>query len=69
MARAGDTWPEESSIWDNSFGPEGKLVNSPLLNLFINKTNATWGQDLTTEMSYWYQDKNTAPQTGGYGHC
>lgn len=64
MARAGDTWPEESSIWDNSFGPEGKLVNSPLLNLFINKTNATWGQDLTTEMSYWYQDKNTAPQTG-----
>lgn len=64
MARAGDSWPEESSIWDNRFGPEGKLVNSPLLNLFINKTNATWGQDLSREMSYWYEDKNTAPQTG-----
>ena len=64
MAKAGDPWPEESSIWDNTFGPEGKLVNSPLLNLFINKTNAQWGQDLTREMSYWYEDKNTAPQTG-----
>lgn len=64
MARAGDVWPEESSIWDNTFGPEGKMVNSPILNLFVNKTNAQWGSDLSKTMSYWYEDKNTAPQTG-----
>lgn len=64
MARAGDTWPDESSIWDNTFGPEGKMVNSPILNLFINKTNAQWGSDLSKEMSYWYENKNTVPQTG-----
>ncbi len=64
MAKAGDVWPEEASIWDNTFGPEGKMVNSPILNLFVNKTNATWGSDLSGVMSYWYEDKNTAPQTG-----
>ncbi len=64
MAKAGDPWPDEASIWDNTFGPEGRMVNSPLLNLFINKTNAQWGGDLSKEMSHWYENKNTAPQTG-----
>lgn len=69
MARAGDQWPEESSIWDNTFGPAGRMVNSPILNLFINKTNAQWGSDLSNVMSYWYENKNTVPQTGETVAC
>ena len=62
MATPDDAWPQQYKNWQ--FADDKSLVNCPMLNLFINKTNAQYGSDLTDVMKYWYEDKNTAPQTG-----
>lgn len=57
-----DVWPAEYKNWQ--FADDKSLVNAPMLNLFINKTNASYGSDLSDVMKNWYEDKNKAPQTG-----
>ncbi|MBP1736477.1 MAG: hypothetical protein H6Q60_358 [Oscillospiraceae bacterium] len=59
-----DSWDDASAFSDWSWGDDTSLVNAQMLNLFINKTSYQFGQDISKEQSYWYQDKNTAPQTG-----
>lgn len=64
MATDEDTWEDASAFKNWSWADDKSMVNCPMLNLFVNKTNCTFEGDISTEMSYWYQDKNTAPQTG-----
>ncbi len=65
-----DTWEEDAAIYENwSWADDKGMVNAPLLNMFVNKTNATWGSDISTEQGYWFEDKTTAPQTGEIMSC
>ncbi len=62
MSNPDDEWPTAYYKW--AFADDTSLVNCPMLNMFINKTSYSYGQDITEEMSYWFYDKTTAPQTG-----
>ena len=65
-----DTWEEDAAAYENwSWADDKSMVNAPMLNMFVNKTNATWGSDLSTVQSYWFVDKTTAPQTGEIMSC
>ncbi len=65
-----DTWEDNAAEYEDwSWADDTSLVNAPMLNMFVNKTNATWGDDLTEVQSYWFQDKTTAPQTGEVMAC
>ena len=65
-----DTWEEDAAAYENwSWADDRGFVNAPMLNMFVNKTNCTWGMDLTTAQSYWFEDKTTAPQTGEVMAC
>lgn len=64
LATDQDTWDDAAQFADWSWADDKSLVNAPMLNLFVNKTSYAFGQDISTEQSYWFQDKNTAPQTG-----
>jgi hypothetical protein len=65
MSKSTDTWDSLSSLFGSwSWADDKSLVNCPMLNLFINKTSYKFKQDISKEQSYWYKDKNTAPQTG-----
>ena len=70
MATDEDSWEDWEYLFGSwSWADDTSLVNLPMLNLFINKTSYSWGEDISTEMSYWYTDKNTAPQTGEVMAC
>ena len=65
-----DTWEDDAAAYENwSWADDKSMVNAPMLNMFVNKTNATWGDDLTTVQNYWFGDKTTAPQTGEVMAC
>lgn len=64
LATDQDSWESAAEFENWSWADDKSMVNAPMLNLFVNKTSYAFGQDISTEMSYWYQDKNTAPQTG-----
>lgn len=65
-----DTWEEDAAAYENwSWADDKSMVNTPMLNMFVNKTNAAWGSDLSTVQSYWFEDKTTAPQTGEIMSC
>ncbi len=65
-----DSWEEDAAAYENwTWADDTSLVNAPMLNMFVNKTNAAWGSDLSTVQSYWFQDKTTAPQTGEIMAC
>ena len=65
-----DTWEEDAAAYENwSWADDRGFVNAPMLNMFVNKTNCTWGMDLTKAQSYWFEDKTTAPQTGEVMAC
>ena len=65
-----DTWEEDAAQYENwSWADDRGFVNAPMLNMFVNKTNCTWGMDLSTAQSYWFEDKITAPQTGEIMSC
>ena len=66
----GDTWEDNAAAYENwSWADDRGMVNAPMLNMFVNKTNCVWGSDLTTAQSYWFEDKTTAPQTGEVMAC
>lgn len=70
MATDEDSWEDWEYLFGTwSWADDTSLVNCPMLNLFINKTSYSWGQDISAEQSYWYDDKNTAPQTGEAMAC
>lgn len=65
-----DSWEENAAEYENwSWADDKGFVNAPMLNMFVNKTNCTWGSDLSTVQSYWFEDKTTAPQTGEVMAC
>ena len=65
-----DTWEEDAAAYETwAWADDKSMVNAPMLNMFVNKTNCTWGSDLTTVQSYWFEDKTTAPQTGEIMSC
>ncbi|MCD8116426.1 MAG: hypothetical protein LUE21_04815 [Oscillospiraceae bacterium] len=65
-----DSWELDAAIYEDwTWADDTSMVNAPMLNMFVNKTNCTWGDDLTTVQSYWFQDKTTAPQTGEIMAC
>ena len=65
-----DSWEADAAQYENwSWADDKGFVNAPMLNMFVNKTNCTWGDDLTTTQSYWFEDKTTAPQTGEIMAC
>ena len=65
-----DSWEENAAQYENwTWADDKSMVNAPMLNMFVNKTNATWGSDLSTVQSYWFEDKTTAPQTGEIMSC
>ena len=65
-----DTWEDDAAAYENwTWADDASMVNAPMLNMFVNKTNCTWGADLSTEQSYWFVDKTTAPQTGEVMAC
>jgi hypothetical protein len=69
LATDKDSWTDASAYKNWSWAADSSLVNCPMLNLFINKTSYKFGQDISKEQSYWYQNKNTAPQTGEAMAC
>ena len=65
-----DSWEEDASAYENwTWADDKSFVNAPMLNMFVNKTNARWGADLSAAQSYWFEDKTTAPQTGEIMAC
>ena len=65
-----DSWEENAAEYENwTWADDKSFVNAPMLNMFVNKTNASWGADISTEQSYWFIDKTTAPQTGEIMAC
>ena len=65
-----DTWEDDAAAYENwSWADDKNMVNAPMLNMFVNKTNCVWGSDLSTVQSYWFEDKTTAPQTGEIMSC
>ena len=65
-----DSWESNAAQYENwSWADDKSMVNAPMLNMFVNKTNAVWGSDLSTVQSYWFEDKTTAPQTGEIMSC
>ena len=65
-----DSWQENAAEYENWHWADDKsFVNAPMLNMFVNKTNAVWGSDISTAQSYWFEDKTTAPQTGEIMSC
>lgn len=65
-----DSWEEDAAQYENwTWADDKSFVNAPMLNMFVNKTNAKWGADLTTVQNYWFRDKTTAPQTGEVMAC
>lgn len=65
-----DSWEDNAAEYETwSWADDKSFVNAPMLNMFVNKTNCTWGSDLTTTQSYWFEDKTTAPQTGEIMSC
>ena len=65
-----DSWEANAAAYENwTWADDKSMVNAPMLNMFVNKTNATWGSDLSTVQSYWFEDKTTAPQTGEIMSC
>lgn len=65
-----DSWEDNAAEYETwSWADDKSFVNAPMLNMFVNKTNCTWGSDLTTTQSYWFEDKTTAPQTGEIMAC
>lgn len=65
-----DTWEADAAAYaDWHWADDKGMVNAPMLNMFVNKTNCTYGMDLTTAQSYWFKDKTTAPQTGEVMAC
>ncbi len=70
LGSAGDSWEEDAAAYETwTWADDKSMVNAPMLNMFVNKTNATWGSDLSTVQSYWFEDKTTAPQTGEIMSC
>lgn len=65
-----DSWEADAAAYENwSWADDRGFVNAPMLNMFVNKTNCTWGSDLSIAQSYWFEDKTTAPQTGEVMAC
>ena len=65
-----DTWEKDAAQYENwSWADDRGFVNAPMLNLFVNKTNVSWGSDISRSQSYWFEDKTTAPQTGEIMSC
>ncbi len=64
-----DTWADAAAYENWTWADDKSMVNAPMLNMFVNKTNAQWGSDLSTVQSYWFEDKTTAPQTGEIMSC
>jgi hypothetical protein len=65
-----DTWADDAAAYENwTWADDSGFVNAPLLNMFVNKTNCAWGDDISTAQSYWFEDKTTAPQTGEVMAC
>jgi hypothetical protein len=65
-----DTWEDDAAAYENwTWADDSGFVNAPLLNMFVNKTNCAWGDDISTAQSYWFEDKTTAPQTGEVMAC
>ena len=65
-----DTWEEDAGEFaDWTWADDSGYVNCPMLNMFVNKTNCAFGDDLETVQSYWFEDKTTAPQTGEVMAC
>ncbi len=64
-----DTWEDAAAYENWTWADDKSMVNAPMLNMFVNKTNAQWGSDLSTVQSYWFEDKTTAPQTGEIMSC
>ena len=70
IASPEDTWAENASQYENwSWADDTGFVNTPLLNLFINKVHGTWNQDYSTAADYWFNDKTQAPVSGGPMAC
>lgn len=65
-----DSWEANAAAYENwTWADDKSMVNAPMLNMFVNKTNCIWGSDLSTVQSYWFEDKTTAPQTGEIMSC
>ena len=65
-----DSWEEDAAEYETwTWADDKSFVNAPMLNMFVNKTNAQWGSDISTAQSYWFEDKTTAPQTGEIMAC
>jgi hypothetical protein len=65
-----DTWEDDAAAYENwTWADDSGFVNAPLLNMFVNKTNCAWGDDISTAQSYWFEDKTTAPQSGEVMAC
>ena len=70
IASPEDTWEENAPQYETwSWADDTGFVNTPLLNLFINKVHGSWNQDYTAAASYWFNDKTQAPVSGGPIAC
>lgn len=70
IASPEDTWEDNAPQFENwSWADDTGFVNTPLLNLFINKVHGSWKQDYTAAADYWFNDKTQAPVSGGPMAC
>lgn len=70
IAAPEDTWEDDAPQFENwSWADDTGFVNTPLLNLFINKVHGSWGQDYSDAANYWFSDKTQAPVSGGPMAC
>jgi len=70
IASPEDTWQDNAAQFENwSWADDTGFVNTPLLNLFINKVHGFWNQDYTAAADYWFNDKTQAPVSGGPMAC
>lgn len=70
IASPEDTWEDNAAQFETwSWADDTGFVNTPLLNLFINKVHGSWNQDYTDAANYWFADKTEAPISGGPMAC
>ncbi len=70
IASPEDTWQDNAAEYETwSWADDTGFVNATVLNLFINKVHGSWNQDYTEAAAYWFEDKTSAPVSGGPMAC